>query len=95
MKQLIARIDDDLHARLKARAAAEGRSLNALVAEALELAAASGDRRAGIRARARSAGLLVVPALPAGTGHRERVLRATRGAGTAASDALSADRSSR
>ena len=94
MKQLIARIDDDLHARLKARAAAEGRSLNALVAEALELAAASG-RRADIRARARSAGLLVVPALPAGTGHRERVLRATRGAGTAASDALSADRSSR
>ena len=49
MKQLIARIDDNLHARLKARAAAEGRTLNALVAEALEAAAAS-DPRAGASA---------------------------------------------
>jgi antitoxin FitA len=31
MRQLIARIDDDLHRRLKERAAREGRSLNDLV----------------------------------------------------------------
>jgi plasmid stability protein len=95
VKQLIARIDDGLHARLKERAAAEGRSLNALVVEALEAAAASGDRRAELRAQARAAGVLVVPPRPAGTGHREDVWKMTRGAGTAASEALSAERASR
>ncbi|WP_033293817.1 FitA-like ribbon-helix-helix domain-containing protein [Amycolatopsis jejuensis] len=35
MKQLITRVDDELHARLKARAEAEGRSMNDLVTEAL------------------------------------------------------------
>jgi plasmid stability protein len=33
VKQLITRIDDELHARLKARAEAEGRSMNDLVTE--------------------------------------------------------------
>lgn len=94
MKQLIARIDDDLHARLKARAAAEGRSLNALVVDALEAAAAS-DGRAQVRARVRAAGLLVVPPRPAGTGLRDRALAMTRGAGTVASEALAADRADR
>ena len=95
MKQLIARIDEDLHARLKARAAAEGRSLNALVVDALEAAAGSADGRAQVRARVRAAGLLVVPPRPAGAGLRERVLAMTRGAGTVASEALAADREHR
>lgn len=36
MRQIITRVGDDLHARLKERAAAEKTSLNALVVEALE-----------------------------------------------------------
>ena len=95
MKQLIARIDDVVHARLKARAAAEGRSLNALVAEVLEGAAAAGDRRADLRARVRAAGLLVTPPRPGDAPARTRSLAATRGAGTAASAALSAERAER
>ena len=95
MKQLITRIDDGLHARLKARAAAEARSLNAIVVEALEAAVASTEGRAHVRALARTAGLLVVPPRPDGTGHRERALAMTRGAGTVASEALAADRAHR
>ena len=95
MKQLISRIDDTLHARLKALAAAEGRSINALVVDALEAAAAASNGRADVRARIRAAGLLVVPPKPAGTGHRERALEITRGAGTVASEALAADRAHR
>ncbi|UOZ07642.1 toxin-antitoxin system HicB family antitoxin [Amycolatopsis sp. WQ 127309] len=43
MKQLITRIDDELHARLKARAEAEGRSMNDLVTEALRVVVAQGE----------------------------------------------------
>ena len=46
---------------LKARAAAEGRSMNALVVDALEAAAAAPTGRAEVRARIRAAGLLVAP----------------------------------
>jgi plasmid stability protein len=95
VKQLISRIDDNLHARLKARAAAEGRSLNALVIDALEAAAAAADGRAQVRARLRAAGLLVVPPRPVDTGLRDRALAITRGAGTVASEALAADRADR
>src|SRR5579884_3129290 len=40
VRQLITRLDDDLHARLRERAAAEGRSVNALVVEILAAAVA-------------------------------------------------------
>lgn len=54
MRQLITRLDDDLHARLKARAQAEGRSVNALVVEALErVTGAPVDARAALRQRGR------------------------------------------
>jgi len=38
VKQLIARIDDDLHARIEAQAADEGRTVNEVVVGALERA---------------------------------------------------------
>jgi len=47
-RQLISRIDDALHARLKARAAADGRSMNGVVVEALEVAVGGKDERAEI-----------------------------------------------
>jgi plasmid stability protein len=59
MRQLIARIDDDLHRRLKERAAREGRPLNDLVTEVL--AAAVDDEAASFRRRLDRSGLRVLP----------------------------------
>lgn len=95
VRQLITRIDDDLHARLKRRAALEGRSVNALVNDILAAEIAGGDRRAALRMRARATGRLVLPPRPARAPSRQAVERATRGAGQAASEALAAERAGR
>jgi plasmid stability protein len=95
VRQLIARIDDDLHRRLKARAAAEGRSVNALVTDALTAAVAGSDERAHVRARAGAIGLLVLPLPEAPPPSRRQAIAATRGSGTAVSDALEAERARR
>lgn len=93
MKQLIARIDDRLHARLKERAKIEGRSLNALVTQALEEAAPDLSPREQLRERLRAAGRLVEPPRPTGLVlSRDEVIARTRGAGQALIDALEADR---
>ncbi len=54
MRQIITRVDDDLHAKLKERAAAEGRSLNALVVDALEAALEAGPSTPMERLRRRA-----------------------------------------
>jgi antitoxin FitA len=95
VKQLIARIDPELHVRLKARAAAEGRSVNSLVTELLRLGLEESDARAQVRVRTEVAGLQVVPPRPTRVPSRDAAVRSTRGAGTVASEALEADRSSR
>ncbi|MGH3322070.1 MAG: FitA-like ribbon-helix-helix domain-containing protein [Streptosporangiaceae bacterium] len=95
MRQLIARIDDDVHARLKARAAAEGRSLNALVVAALTAAAGEANSPRAVRARARSTGRLVLPPSPERPPSRDEAIAATRGAGRATSEALAAERAAR
>jgi len=95
MKQMIARVDDELHARLKARAAAEGRSLNDLVTATLAAAVEQGTTRKTVRTRARFAGQLVVPDRPARVPSRKAALAATSGLGHAASDALAAERTER
>lgn len=93
MRQLITRIDDDLHARVKAAAQAAGRSVNALVVEALERATGTPVApRAALRERARDAGLLVMPPVAGRVDPREHVIASTRGAGTAVGDALAAER---
>jgi plasmid stability protein len=91
VRQLITRIDDDLHERLKARAAAEGRSMNAYVADVLTRAVRSGNDTS-IRERLAREGLLATPPRPAGAPTRDDVVALTRGAGTAASEALERDR---
>ncbi|MQA25460.1 MAG: toxin-antitoxin system HicB family antitoxin [Micromonosporaceae bacterium] len=93
MRQLIARIEDDLHARLRAEAAAQGRSLNSLVAETLAAAVGVHDQRRRMRERARATGVLVVPSASASPPSREQMLRANRGSGSALSDALADERS--
>lgn len=96
MRQLITRIDDQLHQDLKARAASEGRSVNAVVKEILREAVPPADPRAELRARIRAAGLEVTfpptrtPALP-----RDEAIELTRGLGTLVSEALEAERARR
>lgn len=95
MRQLIARIDDDLHTRLKRRAAEEGRSVNALVRDVLAGAVESRAPQDALRSRARAADLLVHPPRPKRVPSRGALERATKGAGHAASDALVTERSAR
>ncbi len=95
MRQLIARVDDELHARLKARAAAEQRSLNSLVNEALRAALEPGGERARLRERLRRAGKLVVPPQPENPPTLDEAIESGRGAGTAVSEALEEDRNAR
>lgn len=93
MRQLITRLDEDLHARLKAVAQAEGRSVNALVVEALErVTGVPVDARAALRQRAREAGLVVTPPSPEQVRSRDRVIASTRGSGASVGDALAAER---
>lgn len=93
MRQLIARIDPDLHARLKRRAADEGRSVNALVTELLRGATADEDARSRLRRQLERAGRLVVPPPPQRVPTDDE--RGRAGAGVRVSDLLEADRHER
>lgn len=95
MRQLIARVDDTLHARLKARAAAEGRSLNALVTELLGNGVAAKDERSAIRARLEALGLVTSRRPSRRPPSRDAAIALTRGAGRIASAALAAERARR
>ncbi|MGH9103771.1 MAG: FitA-like ribbon-helix-helix domain-containing protein [Acidimicrobiales bacterium] len=84
MKQLLLRVPDEVHRRLTARAARDGRSVNAVATEILDAAADAdeGDRRARLRARAAALGLVrAFPADPVSVARRRRVIASTRGAG--------------
>ncbi len=90
MKQLLLRVPDEVHRRLAARAAREGRSVNAVATELLDLAVDvdQGDRRTRLRARAAAAGVLASEPAPAVLpARREEILQSTRGLGPIA-DAL-------
>jgi len=84
MKQLLLRVPDDVHRRLAARAAREGRSVNSVATEILDAAvdADEGDRRARLRATAAATGLLrSVPAKPVTSARRRRIIASTKGTG--------------
>lgn len=84
MKQLLLRVPESLHHRLVARAAREGRSLNALATEILDTAAEAdrGDRRARLRAAAAAAGTLHSSQAPrVSARRRQRIIDSTRGLG--------------
>lgn len=100
MRQLIARIDDDLHRRLKERAAQEGRSLNDLVADVL--AAAVDDEAASFRRRLDRSGLRVLPPASSVPGQRvdpdqddDGLADEDPGVGEAVLEALLAERDAR
>ena len=63
MKQLILRVSPDLHQRIAARAAREGKSVNAWVSQLLDAtvdADVAEDRQARANAKAAELGMLVV-----------------------------------
>src|SRR5437870_1059486 len=81
MKQLLLRVPDDVHRRLAAR---DGRSVNALATQILDVAADAdeGDRRARLEATATATGLLrSVPAKSVTPARRRRIIASTRGTG--------------
>lgn len=80
VKQLITRIDERLHRRLKDRAAIQGRSMNAVVTDLLEKGLSADDERARFRARVKEMGLLYEPPEPKGTvpTHEELLARIPR-----------------
>ena len=92
---MIARVDDELHARIKERAIAEGRSINEFVIEALIRALEGSTARRTVRERARATGRLVLPDPPAGTPSWRDVEVISRDFGTAVSEALEVERSAR
>ena len=92
VRQLLARIDDDLHRRLKRRAAAEGRSLNAMVNEILRDAVARENGPDLLRARLKALGRLADVPRPRKALSRNAAIALTRGAGDAVSRALAEDR---
>jgi len=84
VKQLLLRIPEELHRRLMARAARDGRSLNALATEILDAAAEadSDDRQAHLRAAAAASGVLrTTPGPTVNAARRRRILASTRGLG--------------
>lgn len=95
MRQLITRIDDTLHADLKERAAAEGRSVNSLVGEILRDAVTPTDPQAALRARARAAGLEAHWTPTGDPLPRDEAIELTRGWGHLVTEALEADRARR
>lgn len=95
MRQLVTRINDQLHQQLKDRAARERRSVNTLVTEFLAKALASQDERSRLALRLSAEDRRVLPPVPRRVPSRDAAISSTRGAGTVASDALAAERASR
>jgi HicB family len=95
MKQLLLRVPDDLHRRITARAAREGKSMNAVSCAILDASADAdaGDRRERLRSRAAALGMLnEVEAAPVSEQARRRILASTRGLGQVIDRILDEDR---
>lgn len=95
MRQLLLRVPDEVHRRLTARAARDGRSVNSVATEILDAAADAdeGDRRARLRARAATLGIVhATPAKPVSSARRRRIIASTRGIGPILDRLLTDDR---
>lgn len=80
MKQLLLRVDDDLHARLTERAKREHRSVNAIANEILAVVGESNGRTETekVRARAAALGMLASPLKAVEHGRQVRDVEALR-----------------
>ena len=97
MKQLLLRVPEDLHRRLAARAHREGRSVNSLANELLDLTidADKGDRRTRLRAKAAALGILrhvPAPEKPLTPEERQQAIESTRGLGPMADRLINEER---
>ncbi len=91
MKKILTRVDDDLHARIKAHAVEVGSSMNDVIVTALERELdAVADPHQRLRARAAALGMLAQPgAQPAKDPDRQKAVLALRGdAGAAVLEGL-------
>ena len=98
VKQLLLRVPEGIHRRLAARAAREGRSVNSLATEILDMAADAdqGDRRAQLRAAAAAAGTLrSEKARPVSAARRRRIVESTHGLGRQVDQLLAHERERR
>lgn len=95
MRQVITRVEDELHVQLKEAAAARGMSVNAFVVDALTTAVGATSKREAVRRRAEATGRRVVPPAPDETPSWADVEAAGADAGTAVSEALADERSGR
>ena len=95
MRQLITRLDDDLHARVKAKAEAEGRSMNEFVTETLKVAVGKTETREEWHKRMLAEGKAVAFAPEGPVPTREELAEMMRGTGTAVSAALEWSRGER
>ncbi len=93
MRQLITRLDEQLLAKLKKRAAAEGRSVNALVNDILASQVAGRSPKAELRLRGGEH--IVRPPRPTRIPSRESLRRASRRWGALVSEALMEERAAR
>jgi uncharacterized protein (DUF1778 family) len=93
MRQMITRLNDDLHEALKRKAKAEGKSLNAFVVDTLSGSVTPEDTQAAFVEELRARGLLSEHDPPDGPiPTLEEVLAMSKGCGPAFSDALDAER---
>lgn len=95
MKQLLLRVPEDLHRRLAARAARDGRSVNAIATEILGTAVDSdgADRRERLKTLAAVKGVSrPTVAAAVSPARRRKLIEATRGMGAAIDVALDEER---
>ena len=95
VRQVITRVEEELHARLKDAAAARGISVNAFVVDALTAAVGTTTARETVRRRAEAAGKRVIPPAPDETPSWDEVVAVGVEAGTAVSEALAEERAAR
>ena len=95
MRQLITRIDDDLHRRVKERARLSGTSVNAFVTSLLREATGGDDAKAALRERLRASGRLIVPESAGQPPGRDAVIAELRGAADVVLAALAGGRAPR
>jgi hypothetical protein len=95
VRQLITRVEDDLHGRLKEAATARGLSVNAFVVDVLNSAVGQATTRDAVRRRAAATGRHAVPPAPEATPGWDEVVAAGIDAGTAVSEALADERAGR
>lgn len=95
MRQLITRLDDDLHRCLKEKARGVGKSVNAYVTDVLRDAVTRDDAKARLRERLRDEGRLVVPRVSGAPPGRDAVIAQLSGASDVVLEAIDAGRAPR